>query len=202
MAKKEIKNENIKKSIRGTRTEQNLLKAFAGESQARNRYSFFASAARKEGFEQIAGIFEETAENEREHAKVFFKYLEGGIVEITASYPAGVIGKTEENLFEAAEGEKLEWNTLYPDFEKVAREEGFTEIADSFKEIGEVEQHHEGRYRKLLANIKHKMVFKKEKIMKWKCRNCGYVHEGKEAPEKCPACKHPQAFYEVLAENY
>ena len=191
-----------KKSIRGTETERNLLKAFAGESQARNRYTFFASAAKKEGYEQISGIFLETAENEKEHAKVFFKYLEGGIVEINASFPAGKIGTTEENLFEAAEGEKLEWSTLYPNFEEVARKEGFKEIADSFKEIAEVEQHHEGRYRTLLANVKHKAVFKKENVVKWKCRNCGYVHEGKEAPEKCPACKHPQAYYEVLCETY
>jgi len=201
MAKKEEKTVK-KKSVKGTLTEQNLLKAFAGESQARNRYSFFASVARKEGFEQIGGIFEETAENEREHAKVFFKYLEGGIVEINASYPAGVIGKTEENLLEAAEGEKMEWSTLYPDFESIARKEGFKDIADSFKQIAEVEEKHEKRYRKLLFNIKHNLVFKKEKVIRWKCRNCGYVHEGKEAPKECPACKHPQAFYEVLAENY
>jgi len=200
MVKKE--NKEIKKSIRGTETERNLLKAFAGESQARNRYTFFASAAKKEGYEQISAIFLETAENEKEHAKVFFKYLEGGIVEINASFPAGKIGNTEENLFEAAEGEKLEWSTLYPNFEEVARSEGFKEIADSFKEIAEVEQHHEGRYRKLLANVKHKKVFAKEKIVKWKCRNCGYVHEGKDAPDQCPACKHPQAYYEVLEENY
>jgi rubrerythrin len=188
--------------LRGSETEKNLLKAFAGESQARTRYSFFASAARKEGYEQIAGIFEETAENEREHAKVFFKYLEGGTAEITAEYPAGKIGSTEENLLEAADGEKLEWGTLYPDFEKTARKESFKEEADSFKEIAEVEKAHEKRYKKLLANLKSGSVFKKDKIAKWKCRNCGYIHEGKDAPKTCPACKHPQAFYELLCENY
>jgi rubrerythrin len=191
-----------KKSVKGTQTEQNLLKAFAGESQARNRYTFFASEAKKAGFEQISAIFLETAENEKEHAKIFFKHLEGGMVEITATYPAGIIGKTAENLLEAADGEKLEWGTLYPEFEKIAKEEGFKEIADSFKQIGEVEEKHEKRYRKLLENVKRNSVFKKEKVVKWKCRNCGYVHEGKEAPEQCPACKHPQAYYEVLEENY
>ena len=188
--------------IKGSKTEKNLLKSFAGESQARNRYTFFASAAKKEGYEQISAIFLETAENEKEHAKVFFKYLEGGDCEITASYPAGRIGTTAENLLEAANGEKMEWGTLYPQFEKIAREEGFKEVADSFKEIGEVEAHHEQRYRKLLENVKNKTVFKKAKSTKWKCRNCGYVHEGKEAPDKCPACKHPTAYYEVLEENY
>lgn len=190
------------KSIKGTQTEQNILKAFAGESQARNRYTYFASVAKKEGFEQISAIFLETAENEKEHAKVFFKFLEGGVVEITATYPAGSISTTQQNLFEAAEGEKLEWSSIYPDFEKVARDEGFLDVAMAFKEISEVEQHHEGRYRKLLANIKHKEVFKKDKKVKWVCRNCGYVHEGEEAPDHCPACKHPQAYYEILKENY
>jgi rubrerythrin len=185
-----------------SKTEENLLKAFAGESQARNRYTFFASVARKEGFEQIAAIFEETADNEKEHAKVFFKHLKGGDVTIEASYPAGKIGTTTENLFAAAEGEKLEWGTLYPEFEKIAREEGFNDVAESFKEIGEVEEKHEKRYRKLLENVKNKTVFKKDKVVKWKCRNCGYVHEGKEAPKTCPACKHPQSFYELLCENY
>jgi len=188
--------------IKGTKTEQNLLKVFAGESQARTRYSFFASKAKKEGFEQISAIFTETAENEREHAKIFFNYLKGGNVEITAAYPAGEILSTAENLLEAAEGEKLEWGTLYPDFEKTAREEGFNEVADSFKEIAEVEEKHEKRYRKLLENVKNSAVFKKEKAVKWKCRNCGYVHEGKEAPDVCPACRHPKAYYELLAENY
>lgn len=188
--------------IKGSETEKNLLKAFAGESQARNRYTFFASAAKKEGYEQISAIFLETADNEKEHAKIFFQYLEGGEVEIKASYPAGKIGATKENLFESAEGEKMEWGKLYPEFERIARKEGFKEVADSFKEIGEVEKHHEKRYRKLLENLKNEKVFKKDKIVKWKCRNCGYIHEGKEAPKNCPACKHPQAFYEILEENY
>ncbi len=185
-----------------SKTVENLLKAFAGESQARNRYTFFASVARKEGFEQIAAIFEETADNEKEHAKVFFKHLKGGDVTIEASYPAGKIGTTAENLFAAAEGEKMEWGTLYPNFEKIARGEGFNDVADSFKEIAEVEEKHEKRYRKLLDNVKKNTVFKKDKVVKWKCRNCGYVHEGKEAPKECPACKHPQSFYELLCENY
>jgi len=188
--------------LKGSETEKNLLKAFAGESQARNRYTYFASVAKKEGYEQISAIFLETAENEREHAKVFFKYLEGGAVEITAAYPAGKISTTAENLLAAADGEKLEWGTLYPAFEEVARREGFKEIADSFKEIGEVEEQHEKRYRKLLDNIKKKIVFKRNRVVKWHCRNCGYVHEGKEAPTICPACKHPQAYYELLCENY
>jgi len=188
--------------LKGSRTEKNLLKAFAGESQARNRYTYFASAARNEGYEQISAIFTETADNEKEHAKIFFKYLEGGSAEITAAYPAGKIGKTAENLLAAAEGEKEEWGTLYPGFEKAAREEGFKDIADSFKEIAEVEEQHEKRYRKLLENVKNAAVFKKEAVVRWKCRNCGYVHEGKEAPALCPACKHPQAYYEIQAENY
>ena len=190
------------KNLKGSKTEQNLLKAFAGESQARNKYTYFASVARNAGLEQISAIFLETADNEKEHAKVFFNYLKGGMVEITATYPAGVIANTETNLLEAANGEKLEWSTLYPEFENVAREEGFKEVADSFKEIAEVEQQHEKRYRKLLENVKKKMIFKKDKIVQWKCRNCGYVHEGKDAPDKCPACKHPQAYYEILCENY
>jgi rubrerythrin len=190
------------KSIKGTRTEKNLLAAFAGEAQARNRYTYFASAAKKEGFEQISAIFLETAENEKEHAKVFFKYLEGGEVEIIAAYPAGVIGDTKANLEAAASGEKHEWSTLYAAFERVAREEGFPEIAGSFHEIAEVEQCHEERYRKLLANVVNGEVFRKKAAVKWHCRNCGYVHEGAEAPEECPACRHPRAYYEVLAENY
>ena len=189
-------------SIKGTRTEKNLLAAFAGESQARNRYTYFASAAKKEGYEQIAVIFLETAENEKEHAKVFFKYLQGGEVEITAAYPAGVIGDTATNLKAAADGEKHEWSTLYAEFEQVARVEGFPEIAESFHEIAEVEQYHEARYRKLAANIANGEVFRKKTPVKWHCRNCGYVHEGPEAPEVCPACRHPKAHYEVLAENY
>jgi rubrerythrin len=189
-------------NLKGSQTEKNLLKAFAGESQARNRYTYFASAAKKEGFEQISAIFLETAENEKEHAKIFFKFLEGGGVEITAIYPAGKIGTTAENLLAAANGEKEEWGTLYPEFEKVAKEEGFEEAAIAFREIAEVEEQHEKRYRKLLENVKAGKVFKKDKVVKWHCRNCGYVHEGKEAPETCPACKHPQAYYEVLGENY
>lgn len=190
------------KSLKGSRTEKNLLTSFAGESQARNRYTFFASAAKKEGLEQIAAIFLETAENEKEHAKRFFKFLEGGDVEITAVYPAGVIGDTATNLLEAAEGEKLEWSKLYLDAENIARQEGFDEIAKIYKEIGEVEAQHEKRYRSLLKNLKEDRVFKKDTTVKWHCRNCGYVHEGKEAPDVCPACAHPQAYYEVLADNY
>jgi rubrerythrin len=192
----------MSKSIKGSETEKNLLKSFAGESQARNRYTYFSSAAKKEGFEQISAIFLETAENEKEHAKVFFKYLEGGMVEITAMYPAGKIGKTWENLLEAADGEKAEWGKIYPEFEKIAAKEGFSDVAKSFKEIAEVEQQHEARYRKLLENVKTGKVFKKDKVVKWKCLNCGYVHEGKEAPDMCPACKHPQAYYEIKEENY
>jgi len=192
----------MSKSIKGTYTEKNLLASFAGESQARNRYTYFASVARKAGYEQIAEIFLETAENEKEHAKRFFKLLEGGEVEIKASYPAGVIGDTAANLKAAAAGENLEWTKLYKEAEKMAEKEGFPEIAKQFKEIAEVEAHHEKRYRKLLANIVNGTVFKKDVVVKWKCRNCGYIHEGKNAPDKCPACDHPQAFYEVLAENY
>lgn len=190
--------------LKKSETAKNLLKAFAGESQARNRYTYFASIARKEGYEQIAAIFEETADNEKEHAKIFFKHLQtvGEKVEITASYPAGKLSTTADNLLAAAMGEKEEWSALYPDFEKVARKEGFKDIADSFKEIGEVEEQHEKRYRKLLENVKNKKVFKKDKPVKWKCRNCGYVHEGKDAPDSCPACKHPQSYYEILEENY
>ncbi|VVB75495.1 Rubrerythrin [Candidatus Tiddalikarchaeum anstoanum] len=190
------------KSLKGSKTEQNLLKAFAGESQARNRYTYFSSEARKAGFEQISAIFTETADNEKEHAKVFFGYLQGGGVEITATYPAGVIGKTDSNLLAAAEGEKMEWSSLYPEFSKIAKEEGFADVAESFKQIAEVEEQHEKRYRKLLEDVKNKTVFKKEKKTKWHCRNCGYVYEGTEAPKVCPACKHPQAFYELLSENY
>ncbi len=190
------------KSIKGTRTEKNLLASFAGESQARNRYTYFASAARKEGYEQIANIFMETAENEKEHAKVFFKYLEGGDTEITASYPAGIIKNVKSNLEAAAAGENLEWTTLYSDFGKIAADEGFPEIARSFGEIAKVEKFHESRYRKLINNIANDEVFKKKAPVKWHCINCGYVFEGAEAPKECPACRHPQAFYEVLAENF
>lgn len=189
-------------NFKGSRTEKNLLAAFAGESQARNRYTYFASAARNEGLEQISGIFLETADNEKEHAKMFFKHLQGGNVEITAVYPAGVIGNTHENLLAAAEGEKLEWGTLYPGFARIAEEEGFPKVAESFTEIAEVEHFHEGRYRELLKNVKAGSVFKKDRTVKWHCRNCGYIHEGTEAPKDCPACKHPQSYFEVLAENW
>lgn len=190
------------KSLKGTRTEKNLLASFAGESQARNRYTYFSSVARKEGYVQIANIFQETADNEKEHAKRFFKLLEGGDVEITASYPAGVIGDTAKNLAAAAEGEHLEWTTLYVDAAKIADEEGFPGVAEQFRRIADVEKQHEARYKKLLANIKVGSVFKKESVVKWKCNNCGYTFEGKEAPEKCPACEHPKAYFEVKAENY
>ncbi len=190
------------KDIKGTKTEKNLLASFAGESQARNRYTYFASVAKKAGFEQIAAIFLETADNEKEHAKRFFKLLEGGDIEITASYPAGIIGDTVQNLEAAAAGENLEWTKLYKEAESTARKEGFEEIAVQFKEIAEVEEEHEKRYRKLVENLKKGKVFKKDIVVKWKCRNCGYVHEGKEAPEVCPSCAHPQAFYEILCENY
>jgi len=190
------------KSLKGTQTEKNLLAAFAGESQARNRYTYFVGKAKKEGYEQIAAIFQETADNEKEHAEVFFKHLQGGDVEIIAAYPAGVIGSTEENLLAAAEGEKMEWGSLYPDFADTAQKEGFSKVAHSFKKIAEVESYHEKRFRKLLENIKNKRVFKKDNPLKWKCRNCGFVHEGPEAPDICPACQHPKSYYEVWTEPY
>ena len=190
------------KSIKGTQTEKNLLAAFAGESQARNRYTYFASVAKKAGYEQIAAIYLETAENEKEHAKRFFKLLEGGEVEITATYPAGIIGDIAVNLEASAEGELLEWSSLYIDSANIAREEGFEKVARQFEEIAKVEKHHEARYRKLLGNLKKEQVFKKDDIVTWKCRNCGYVITGSEAPQKCPACDHPQAHFEVKAENY
>jgi rubrerythrin len=186
----------------GSKTEKNLLAAFAGESQARNRYTFFASAAKKEGYEQIAAIFLQTAEEEKEHGKLFFKQLKGGDVEITAAYPAGVIGTTVENLAAAAAGEQMEWGTLYPKFAATAEKEGFKDIAYLFKMVGEVEAHHEARYEKLHANLANGTLFKSEMPVKWYCRNCGFVHEGKRAPGKCPACDHPQAYFEILAENY
>jgi rubrerythrin len=189
-------------TIKGTQTEKNLLAAFAGESQARNRYSFFASVARKEGYEQISAIFAETAENEREHAKLFFALLEGGDMEITAAYPAGVIGTTAANLEAAADGERLEWGTLYPGFAETAKAEGLQAVAALFTEVAEVEEEHEKRYRKLLENVRSGTVFRRDTVVKWRCRNCGYVHEGMEAPKVCPACRHPQAFYELMAENY
>lgn len=190
------------KSLKGTRTEKNLLASFAGESQARNRYTYFVSVAKKAGLEQIAAIFLDTAENEKEHAKRFFILLQGGGVEIVASYPAGVIADTAANLEAAAEGEHLEWTKLYKEAEEIAREEGFEEVADQFKNIAEVEKEHEIRYRKLLSNVREGKVFKKETAVKWRCRNCGYVYEGKEAPGECPACAHPQSYYELLCENY
>lgn len=192
----------MSKSLKGTKTEKNLLAAFAGESQARNRYTYFASAARKEGFEQIADIFIETAENEKEHAKVFFRHLEGGDAEITASYPAGAIKDTKSNLEAAAAGENMEWTALYADFGKTAKDEGFPDVARSFEQISKVERFHESRYRKLISNIDNKEVFSKKTSVKWHCINCGYIFEGAQAPKECPACKHPQGFYEVLAENF
>lgn len=189
-------------NVKGTRTEKNLLAAFAGESQARTRYTYFASKAKKEGYEQIAAIFLETAENEKEHAKRFFSYLEGGMVEITASYPAGVIGTTPENLKAAAMGENEEHTVLYPEAAKIAEEEGFKEIAALFRLVAKVEMHHEERYLALLKNIQEGKVFKKDKTEKWICRNCGYIHEGKEAPDKCPTCLHPQSHFELLCDNF
>jgi rubrerythrin len=190
------------KSLKGSKTEHNLLASFAGESQARNRYTYFASAAKKEGYEQISALFLETAENEKEHAKLFFKLLEGGEVEITASYPAGVIGDTAANLQASADGEHMEWGTLYKNAAAIADSEGFSGVAEQFRQIAKVEAEHEIRYRKLLKALKEGKLFKKEGAVKWHCRNCGYVHEGKEAPAKCPACQHPQAYFELLAENY
>ena len=190
------------KSVKGTKTEQNLLKSFAGESQARNRYDFFASVARKEGFEQIANIFQETALNEKEHAKRFFKFLEGGAVEITATYPAGKIGTTKENLKAAAEGEHEEWTILYPNFAEVAMQEGFPEIAAVYKMITKVETEHERRYLKLLQNVSEDKVFMKNGKVWWKCINCGYIYESEKALEICPACLHPKSFMQLKEENY
>lgn len=189
-------------SIKGTKTEQNLLKSFAGESQARSRYTFFASVAKKEGYEQIAGVFMETAEQEKEHAKKFFKYLEGGMVEITASYPAGVIATTAENLAAAAAGENEEWAELYPEFAKIADEEGFPQIANTFRQIAKVEAEHEARYRTLLGRVEAGKVFEREEEIEWQCRNCGFVIKSKKAPVKCPACEHPQAYFEPKKNNY
>ena len=189
-------------SVKGTRTEQNLLKAFAGESQARNRYTYFASKAKKEGYDQIAAIFEETANQEKEHAKRFFSFLEGGELEITAAFPAGVVGTTQENLKAAAAGENFEHTDLYPGFAKVAREEGFEAVAMVFDAVCVAEKQHEKRYLDLAANIDAGRVFKRGESTVWRCRNCGYLHEGDEAPQMCPACAHPQAYYELLGENY
>jgi len=188
--------------FRGSKTEKNLLAAFAGESQARNRYSFFASAAKKEGYEQIAAIFLQTAEEEKEHGKIFFRQLKGGDVEITAAYPAGIIGSTKENLAAAAAGEMMEWGTLYPGFAATADKEGFKEIATLFRQVSRVEQHHESRYKKLLASLEGASVFKADMPVIWYCRNCGFIHEGKIAPATCPVCSHPQAYFEIAAENY
>lgn len=190
------------KSLKGTRTEQNLLKAFAGESQARMRYDYFAKQAKKEGLEQIAAIFEETSLNEKEHAKRFFKFLEGGMVEITAAYPAGIIGTTMENLKAAAEGENEEWTELYPMFADIAEEEGFKAVAVAFRMIAEVEKAHEARYLKLYSNLDDGKVFERDGVIVWKCRNCGYLHEGKKAPKTCPACLHPQSYFEIKEINY
>lgn len=189
-------------NIRGTETEKNLLKAFAGESQARNRYTYFAGAARKEGYRQIEALFMETAENEREHAKRFFKFLEGGDLEITAAYPAGKIGSTLENLKASASGENEEWTKLYPAFAEVAKKEGFNEVAAAFTMIAKVEKEHEERYLKLARNIEQGAVFEKGEKVRWKCRNCGYVHDGAAAPGKCPACLHPQEYFEVKEATY
>lgn len=193
------------KSLKGTKTSENLLKAFAGESQARNRYTYYASAAKKEGYVQIANIFAETADNEKEHAKRFFKFLNESLcdeqVNINASYPIA-LGDTKVNLFAAANGEKEEWSNLYPEFSKIAEEEGFDEISIVFKRIAEVEKHHEARYRKLLQNIEAETVFKKDSVVNWKCNNCGYIYVGEEAPKSCPACAHPQSYFEVFQETY
>lgn len=190
------------KSLKGTKTEKNLLTAFAGESQARNRYTYFASVAKKEGYEQISWIFTDTADNEKEHAKRLFKFLEGGEVEIQATFPAGIIGDTKTNLKQAAAGENYEYTKMYPEFSKIARQEGFEEIAKVFEAIAVAEEGHEKRYLKLLENIEKGLVFKKLQPVKWRCRNCGYIHEGLEAPQRCPSCDHPQAYFELLAENY
>ena len=190
------------KSIKGTQTEKNLLTAFAGESQARNRYTYFASKAKKQGYEQISAIFLETAANEKEHAERLFKFLEGGDAEVTASFPAGVIGETKDNLKASAAGENYEHTSMYPGFAKVADDEGFAEIANVFRSIAVAEKQHEKRYLALMANIENGTVFKREKPVKWRCGNCGYIHEGTEPPDECPACAHPKAYFELLCENW
>jgi len=190
------------KSLKGTQTEKNILTAFAGESQARNRYTYFASKAKKEGYVQISNIFQETADSEKEHAKQLFKFLEGGEAEISASFPAGVIGSTAENLKASAAGENHEHTTMYPEFARIAEEEGFSEVAEVMKSIAVAEKQHERRYLGLLENIEKGQVFKKDNVVKWKCGNCGYIHEGEEAPKECPACAHPRAHFELLGENY
>lgn len=190
------------KELKGTQTEKNLLTAFAGESQARNRYDYFAKQAKKDGYEQISGIFAETAENEKEHAKRLFKFLKGGETEVRAAFPAGVIGPTTDNLKAAAAGENYEHTTMYPEFAKIADNEGFNEIAGVFRSIAIAEAQHEKRYLALLDNIKTGKVFQRDTAVKWRCRNCGYIHEGKEPPEQCPACAHPRAHFELLSENW
>lgn len=194
--------EDQMESMKGTKTEQNLLKSFAGESQARMRYDYFASQAKKEGYEQISAIFQETALNEKEHAKRFFKFLEGDMVEITAMYPAGKIGSTLENLKAAAEGENEEWTKLYPEFANIAEQEGFKEVAIAFRLIAKVEKAHEERYKTLYTNLEEGKVFEREGKIIWKCRNCGYLHEGIKAPKICPACLHPQSYFEIKEKNY
>jgi rubrerythrin len=188
--------------LKGSKTEKNLLAAFAGESQARNRYTYFAGTAKKEGYEQIAAIFQDTAENEKEHAKIFFKLLPGGEAEIVAGYPAGVIGDTLANLKASAAGENFEWTSLYQDFAGMAKQEGFEEAYQAFTQIAKVEKHHEARYQALIKNLEQGKVFKKDAAVKWHCINCGLVVEGKEAPDRCPVCQHPKAYFEVFAENY
>lgn len=188
--------------IRGTETEKNLLKSFAGESQATNRYKMYAKQAKKEGYEQISAIFLETAENEIQHAKRFFRFLEGGNVEIMATYPTNQVGTTEKNLKNAAGGENEEWTELYPHFGEIAAKEGFPEIAAAYRSISAVEKEHEARYLKLLANLEENSIFKKKNVVRWKCRNCGFVHEGEEALELCPACLHPQSYFEMKENNY
>jgi rubrerythrin len=188
--------------LKGSQTGKNLLAAFAGESQARNRYTYFASAAKKEGYEQISALFLETADNEKEHAKLFFNLLKGGDEEIIAAYPAGVVGNTTDNLKAAAAGENLEWTKLYQNFADIAKKEGLDEAYQTFTQVAKVERFHEARYLDLLINVKEGKAFKKDSSAKWHCRNCGFVFEGKEVPEKCPVCKHPKAYFEVLAENY
>ncbi len=189
-------------ALKGTQTEKNLIAAFAGESQARNRYTYFSGQARKEGFVQIADIFEETANQEREHAKRFFKFLEGGEAQVVGMFPAGKVGTTVENLEAAAAGEHHEWGTMYPDFAQVAEKEGFKDVAAAFRKIAVAEKQHEKRYNDLAANIKAGRVFKREQKLVWRCRNCGYLHEGTEAPDTCPACLHPKAHFELLGENW
>jgi rubrerythrin len=192
----------MEKSIKNTQTEKNLLISFAGESQAKNRYTFFAKQAEKEGYKQIANIFMETALQEEQHAKVFFKFLEGGKAEVKWEFPAGIIGTTMQNLKEAAEGENEEYSMMYPQFAEIAKEEGFPQIAAKFKIIATVEKQHEARYLRLLENMKNNTVFEKPQPTKWMCLKCGYVHEGTKAPQICPSCDHPQAYFEMKAENY